>query len=99
MVRKCSRWELHSRLATTARLEEHVVDVLTQLDENRNAFKQLSAELGGVMELVGYFHTDYPGLTIERDVIARLAEYSLSIDCDFYYLCGEAGDSPAADAG
>ena len=51
MVRKCSRWELHSRLETTATLEEHVVDVLTQLDENRNAFKRLSAELGGVMEL------------------------------------------------
>ena len=75
------------------------MDVLTQLDEKRDAFKQLSAELGGVMELVGYFHTDYPGLTLERDVIARLAEYSMSMDCDFYYLCDEAGDSPVADAG
>jgi hypothetical protein len=54
MVRKCSRWELHSRL------EEHVVDVLTQLDGKRDAFKQLSTELGGVMELVGYFHAYYP---------------------------------------
>jgi len=58
---------------TTATLEEHVVDVLTQLMKTENAFKQLSAELGGVMELVGYFHTYYPGLTLERDVIERLA--------------------------
>ncbi len=101
MVRKCSRWELHSRLETTATLEEHVVDVLNQLDEKRNAFRQLSAELDGVMELVGYFHAYYPGLTFERGVIERLAEYSLSMDCDFYYLCDEGRDSPApvADAG
>jgi hypothetical protein len=100
MVRKCSRWELHSRLETTAALEEHVVDVLNQLDEKRNAFRQLCAELGGVMELVGYFHAYYPGLTFERDVIERLAACSLSMDCDFYYLCDEGGESPVpvADA-
>jgi hypothetical protein len=94
MVRKCSRWELRSRLETTATLEEHVVDVLTQLDKNKDGFKALSAELGGVMELVGYFHAYYPGLTFESDVIARLAEYSLSMDCDLYYLSEEGGDSP-----
>jgi hypothetical protein len=27
-------------------------------------FKHLSAELGGVLELVGYFHAYYPGLTV-----------------------------------
>jgi uncharacterized protein DUF4279 len=60
MARKCSRWELHSRLESTATLEGHVVDVLTQLDENRNAFKQLSAELGGVIKLVGYYTLTTP---------------------------------------
>jgi Domain of unknown function (DUF4279) len=89
MVRKCSRWILRSRLDTTATLEEHVSDVLAQLDAKKEEFRQLSAELGGVMELVGYFHADYPGLTLERDVVARLSEYSLSVDCDFYYLASE----------
>jgi hypothetical protein len=93
IVRKTSRWELRSRLETTATLEEHILDVLAQLDRNRNAFKQLSAELGGVMELVGYFYAYYPGLTLERDLIGLLAEYSLSMDCDFYYLSEEEGDS------
>jgi hypothetical protein len=77
----------------TATLEEHVVDVLAQLDENRDAFKQLSAELGGVIELVGYFHAYYPGLILERDVIKQLAAYSLSMDCDFYYLSDNGQDS------
>ena len=88
MVLKCSRWQLHSRLEKTATLEQHVSDVLAQLDTNREAFKLLSDELGGVMELVGYFNAYYPGLTFERDVVARLAQYSLSLDCDFYGLAG-----------
>ncbi len=89
MVRKCSRWILRSRLDTTVALEEHVSDVLAQLDAKKEEFRQLSAELGGVMELVGYFHAYYPGLTFESDVVARLSEYSLSMDCDFYYLADE----------
>jgi uncharacterized protein DUF4279 len=81
---KCSRWDLHSRLDRSARLEAHVSDVLAQLDANANSFKQLSIEFGGVMELVGYFYDGYPGLHFERDVVMRLAQYSLSVDCDFY---------------
>jgi hypothetical protein len=93
MVRKCSRWELHSRLERTATLELHISDVLTQLDENSEAFKHLSNELGGTIELVGYFHAYYPGLTLEHDAIERLAQYSLSVDCDFYYLSDEAKEA------
>jgi hypothetical protein len=86
MVRKCSRWIVRSRLDTTATLEQHVSDVLAQLDAKKSEFKELSIEFGGVMELVGYFHAYYPGLVFERDVVARLSEYALSVDCDFYYL-------------
>jgi len=81
---KCSRWQLHSRLDRSAGLEAHVSDVLAQLDANTISFQQLSTELGGVMELVGYFYDDYPGLTFESDTVMRLAQYSLSVDCDFY---------------
>ena|ERR1017187_8000771 len=83
---KCSLWDLVSRLDRTASLGAHVSDVLEQLDANASSFKQLSSEFGGVMELVGYFYDDYPGLTFERDVVQRLARYFLSVDCDFYYL-------------
>jgi hypothetical protein len=90
---KCSRWDLHSRLDRSASLEAHVSDVLAQLDANASSFKQLSSEFGGVMELVGYFYDDYPGLHFEREVVMKLAQYSLSVDCDFYLrnAAGEEG--------
>src|ERR1700738_164164 len=85
MPRECSRWALQSRLQRSAALELHVADVLDQLDSNRAAFQKLSAEFGGVMELVGYFRAYYPGLCFENSIVQRLAEYQLAIDCDFYF--------------
>jgi hypothetical protein len=84
-VRDFSRWILRSRLERTKPLESHVRDVLDQLDTSRTAFKESSAEFEGVMQLVAYFHRDYPGLSFERGLIERMAEYSLSMDCDFYF--------------
>ncbi|PYV62522.1 MAG: hypothetical protein DMG95_09320 [Acidobacteria bacterium] len=81
---KCSRWELLSRLETTAPLETHVQDVLTQLDNNKVGFVQLSRELDGTMQLVGYFKEHEPGTHFERETVQRIAQYSLAIDCDFY---------------
>jgi len=40
--RPCSLWALHSRLGESAPLEEHVKDVLKQLDANKAAFGELS---------------------------------------------------------
>lgn len=85
-ARKFSRWSLRSRLERTASLEFHVEDVLDQMDARSAAFKEISAEAGGVMQLVAYFHSSYPGLSFEREIIQRLSEYRLSMDCDFYYL-------------
>ena len=82
--KKCSRWELHSRLPRTAPLESHVSDVLDQLDAQEIAFKGVSQQFGGIMELVGYFYDSYPGLVFEREIVERLARYGLSVDFDFY---------------
>jgi hypothetical protein len=84
--RKFSRWNLRSRLEDTASLEEHIADVLNQLDANSTGFRKISVELKGTMQLVAYFHRDYPGLNFKHDLIERLAEYSLGMDFDFYYL-------------
>lgn len=81
---KCSHWELRSRLENTVPLERHVRDVLDQLDVNKPVFKQLSVEFNGTIELVGYFRECEPGVHFEREVVERLAQYALSIDCDFY---------------
>ena len=86
LERKFSRWSLRSRLATSESLEAHIADVLNQLDANTTSFKEISITESGGMQLVGYFHSLYPGLHFEREMIQRLGEYGLSVDCDFYYL-------------
>lgn len=86
MERKFSRWSLYSRLERDEELEAHICDVLAQLDANAEAFREVSQEFGGVMQLVGYFHREYPGLSFERTVTERLGWYSLTVDFDFYGL-------------
>ncbi len=80
----CSRWELKSRLDSELPLELHVKDVLDQLDANRAGFEQLSRELGGTMQLVGYFSKSGPGVHFEQEIVERISKYGLCIDCDFY---------------
>jgi hypothetical protein len=84
--RKFSRWCLHSRLSRDQELEAHIRDVLAQLDANPAGFRAASLEFGGCMQLVGYFHRDYPGLHFERDITEGLARYALAVDFDFYGL-------------
>ena len=87
--RKFSRWSLHSRLAKTCDLEAHMGDVVEQLATNLSGFKDLSLKYHGVMQLVGYFKTNYPGLHLDRGLVESLAVYALGVDCDFYYLYSE----------
>jgi len=88
--RKLSCWCLHSRLGHEHDLEVHIRDVLSQLDQKRAVFQQLSKEFRGCMQLVGYFYAGYPGLHFETDIVEGLARYSLSVDFDFYYLYSHA---------
>lgn len=90
LERKFSRWSLYSRLARTCELEAHVADVIEQLEVNKSGFVELSLKYDGVMQLVAYFKNSYPGLCLERNLIASLAEFSLSVDFDFYYLYSDA---------
>jgi len=82
--RPCSLWALHSRLGGSAPLDEQVKDVLDQLDSSKAAFGELSRELGGTMQLVGYFRDVSPGVHFDLEIVRRIAEYGLCIDCDFY---------------
>ena len=84
MKRKCSLWALRSRLEETAPIEMYVKDVLDQLGVNKIGFTQLSRDLGGTMQLVGYFREVRPSVSLDQDTVRRIAEYSLLIDCDFY---------------
>jgi hypothetical protein len=91
--RKFSRWSLESRLSREADLSDHITDVLDQLDKCRSGFQAIVSRFGGVddrfgawMQLVGYFHSYYPGFNLSAQTVKRLAEYGLSADFDFYYL-------------
>jgi hypothetical protein len=84
--RKFSRWSLRSRLDEQMSLEEHIRDVLAQLEQSSSAFQQVSREFGGCMELVAYYHEQYTGLYFDSELVIGLAKYALSVDFDFYYL-------------
>jgi hypothetical protein len=84
--RSSSAWSIYSRLAHDEELEAHVRDVLQQLDAFSEAIRQISQEFDAQLQLVAYWHRNYPGLYFTRDISQGLARYSLSVDFDFYYL-------------
>lgn len=90
MERKFSRWCLRSRLGNDSELEDHIRDVLEQLEQNPSEFQKLAKEFSGCMQLVGYFHEGYPGLHFDMLLIQGLAKYGLSVDFDFYELWSDA---------
>lgn len=69
--------------------------MLTQLDTDQDAFQELAKDFGAVMQLVGYFYSEYPGLHFGRDIIKGLARYSLEVDFDFYSLYSYAREDTA----
>ena len=90
LERKFSRWSLYSRLERTCELEAHIADVIQQLRMHKRQFGEVSLKHGGVMQLVAYFKAGYPGLHLERELVESLAEFSLRVDFDFYYLYSDS---------
>lgn len=91
--RNKSHWSLRSRLPDAAKLEQHILDVLAQMEMNAEAFQGISNRFGGCMQLVGYFHDGYPGLHFEQQLVQGLARFGLSMDFDFYALWSDARDA------
>jgi hypothetical protein len=90
LERKFSRWSLHSRLERTRELEDHIGDVILQLCPRKLQFLEISLRYGGVMQLVAYFNTHYPGYHWERELVESLADYALSVDFDLYYMYSDS---------
>ena len=84
--RTASRWSLQSRMPHTESLEAHINDVLAQLSTHPGGVKEASQRFCGIMQLVGHFYRYYPGLSLDSNTIQGLAQFGLSLDCDFYYL-------------
>lgn len=81
-----NRWMLYSRLGKEKWLEDHVSDVLLQLDACSEALTPLTLECEAKLQLVGYFHQSYPGFQLDRGTTKKIGAYNLILDCDFYYL-------------
>ena len=86
LERTFSRWSLYSRLDRSAPMEKQVDDVLEQLQPSSQAVVELSADAKVYMQLVGYFHRDYPGLSFEASTLFGLSGLRLGMDMDFYYM-------------
>ena len=97
LERRFSWWSLYSRLARDVDLEEHVGDVLTQLDAAPEAFAAASREFGGTMQLVGYFYRYYPGFSLKAHAVEGLGRYTLALDCDFYYFYSPEREDTSSD--
>lgn len=86
VAKKETFWQLTSKLPHTDLLEDHIEDVLNQLDIQSENVKYFTNQFGGILQLVGYFYERYPGLTLGSEAIKRIAHYNLEMDFDFYYL-------------
>ena len=60
--------------------------MLGQTGGQAAAIRELGQQFKCWVQLVGYFHNDYPGFGLDAELIAGLAALNVSIDCDFYYL-------------
>lgn len=86
LERTHSRWIVDSRLSKQRSLEAHVDDVLEQLRPRAEAIRSERMQTDGGLQLVGYFHVDYPGFGLSDRVTEDMAAMKLGFDCDFYYL-------------
>lgn len=93
LERKFGRWSLFSRLARTEGFAAHISDVLMQMEQNVAGFIRVINAFEGQMQLVGYFHSTYPGLALTSQTIQGLAKYNLAVDLDFYYLYSDAREN------
>lgn len=82
LKRQNSLWTLRSRLQSSGDLDQHVRDVLDQLDTSRSAFAELSRELGGIIVIVGFSRDYAPAISLEQETVGRLAQYALRLDVE-----------------
>jgi hypothetical protein len=79
--RRNALWTLHSRLdPSVGPVDLHVADVLDQLDTNRAKFDALISEFGGVIEIVGLSENYGPPVSLDPEIVRRLAQYRLTLN-------------------
>jgi hypothetical protein len=82
MKRKNSLWAFGSRLEASAPVDLHVKDILDRLDNNRLVFKELIREFGGILEIDGLPPDYAPAVSLEAEIVSKMAQYGLRLDID-----------------
>jgi hypothetical protein len=80
--RQNSLWKLRSRLQSSGDIDQHVTDVLDQIDKSGSAFAEVSRELGGVLVIVGFSRDYAPAISLGQETVGRLARYALRLDVE-----------------
>lgn len=91
-VRNHSRWSLYSRLPHSETLDLHMEDVLLQMDQQAEAFRQVAQSHQVRMQLVAYIRDVEPAMFFSASLMARMASYALELDFDFYYCRADLND-------
>jgi hypothetical protein len=68
--------------APSDEVDLHVEDILNQFDANGPAFQKLSRELKGVIGIGGLSQEYLPAVSLEPEIVGRLAQYNLRLDID-----------------
>lgn len=86
---KQNGWSVESALPPTAELEDHVKDVLDQLQAGWASLKGVSARFDSEISCVLYIKSVNPPVHFDKDTVARIAELGAEIDIDIYVLPGQ----------
>lgn len=100
-VRRHCKWEVQSPLPLGEHVEKHLGALLALLDANaegvREAIKLYESEISCAI----YYHEENGcnvGFNLSENVVARFAEFNLSIDFDLYFLGGDTGSSVSSES-
>lgn len=91
------KWMLYSRLdkdgALHDTLEQHVEDVLTQVEEFKDNLALLGEEYDKYIQCVAYYHGANLGCGLSKSLVERAAALGLSFEFDLYTLSDEPQDA------
>ncbi len=92
-IHKTMKWMLYSRLPKEGSLhetmEQHVIDVLSRVEEFKEKLVLLSDEYKPYIQCVAYYHGAQLGFGLSKNTLERASALGLGIDFDIYSLPDE----------
>lgn len=89
-------WWLDSRLPRSSSLNDHIDDVLAQLEPQWNAFVSLCNKYEAFISCEVCAYEYIPEMTIDKKTVRRIAVLNASIDIDYYHDLRDEGTEEGA---